>query len=369
MKKKNRFKAGAINMYNDKFDYLTPKNAIPLLINEKIALYNWVSTIEPTFAEIITTKEDLNVFASDAVIATIMTAPLAVYPWDISVTKLNGKIILDIDESKIFNYTTIFESATNPPEDDPKKDKLSVNGPKKLSWEATMSNHYFSQQALLPETTYELGPDPNFNIPEGKDKPKKGYVYKAWEIEKGIKLCVRCQVDAYLKLPKVEKVDTKKKSKEEHTEEEKKVELVNTPINLRALNEFYEMKRQVTWKQAYENNRSLLMSEVSTNDAIKLSKWTIEALLSGVEHLRVAYLSRKKIDDNKKHDIIGVQRFTTKEMKGVVNLNYEYMWGILKTIIAALHGQEDGSYYLLKDPNRFIIRLYKKIKLPDEEAD
>ncbi len=393
-----RMRTGTINQYNEKYDYVTPRQPIPVTINENIGLYNWVSTIENNFVGIIQSQKELNVFASDAVIATLMTSPLSVYPWDISVEKRNGKIILDYNEKRIFDYTTVYESAQIPPEEDPKKKDGSVNGPKKLSWEATMSNHYFGQQVLVPKTEHELGPDPGFKVPEGKEKPKKGYVYKVWDLDKNIKLCVRCQVDAYVKVPHVEpkpeeKEASKKKERktsketeeekkpaaEEPKTEEKKAEPAPAAeekkafdislINLRAVNEYYETKRQMNWKQAFENNRSLLISEVSTNDAIKLTKWTIEALLGGVKNMRVAYLTRKKLDDNRKHDIIGVSRFTTKEMESLVNLNFGYTWGVLKMIIKTIYDQEDGSYYLVKDPNRFIIRLYKKVPLPEDEMD
>ena len=123
----------------------------------------------------------------------------------------------------------------------------------------------------------------------------------------------------------------------------------------------------MNWKQAYESNRSLIISEVSTNDAIKLTKWTIQALLGGVKHMRIAYLARKKLNDNTKHDIIGVSRFTTRELEGLVNLNSHYAWGVLKTVIKAIAEQDDGSYCLIKDPNRFIIRLYKKVKIAEDE--
>jgi len=312
--------------------------------------------------EIIKKNKDLNVFASDAIIATLMTVQSSVYPWDISVEKREGKIILDCGEShayskstedRVISYTTISENATTPPDE---KD-TGINGVQRLSWEATMSNHYFGQQALLPDNNYVLGDEPKFKLGANKIKPRKGYIYKAWDMGNGIKLCVRCQVDAYIK-----------EEKSTGDEEEKKTEEIRL-VNLRAINEFYETKRQMTWKQALENNRSVVTTEISINDSTKLTKWTIEALLSGVENIRMAYLARRKINDNKKHDIIEVARYTTKELKSLINLNYESCWGILKMIIQALHEQEDGSYYLVKDPNKPVIRLYRKITLSPEELE
>jgi len=219
----HRLKAGTIAQYNEKFDYVNPRQPIPLKMDENVGLYNWVTTIENSFVDIITANKDLNVFASDAVITTLMTAPLSVYPWDISVEKRDGKTILEYNENKLFDYTTVYESALIPPEEDPKKRDF-INGPKKLSWEATMSNHYFSQQALQPKTEQVLGADPGFKLPEKKEKPKKGYIYKVWQMEKGIKLCVRCQVDGYIKVQKSEekmKVEAEEKEKEKEKKEKK----------------------------------------------------------------------------------------------------------------------------------------------------
>ena len=123
----------------------------------------------------------------------------------------------------------------------------------------------------------------------------------------------------------------------------------------------------MTWKQMFETNRSLLMTEVSTNDAIKLTKWAIQALLGGVKHLRLAYASRKKLDDNKRHDLFGMSRLTTAELQSLVNLNFDCAWGALKVVLKTLVEQPDGSYFLVKDPNRFVIRLYKKVPIHAEE--
>jgi translation initiation factor 3 subunit D len=349
-----RARIGKIGEYDVKYDRIGTRQPMALKVDEKIGIYNWVSTIENSFVDIIKENKDLNVFASDAVVATLMTVQSSVYPWDISVEKRQGKIILDCCESRIITYTTINENATVAPDE---KDS-GINGMQKLSWEATMSNHYFGQQALLPDSDYVLGEEPRFKLPPNKTKPRKGYIYKAWDMGNGVKLCVRCQVDAYIKEEKGSEAVEEKK-----TEEEIKF------VNLRAVNEFYEAKRQMTWKQALENNRSLVTSEISINDSTKLTKWSIEALLGGVENIRMAYLTRRKINDNKKHDIIEIARYTTRELKNLINLNYESCWGILNMIIQTLHEQEDGSYHLVKDPNKLIIRLYKKIKLSPEELE
>lgn len=357
---KTRAKIGTIGHYDVKYDRISTRQPVPLKVDEKIGIYNWVSTIENSFVEVIRENKDLSVFASDAVVATLMTVQSSVYPWDISVEKREGKIILDCDESRVLTYTTISENATTAPDE---KDN-GINGAKKLSWEATMSNHYFGQQALLSDANCVLGPEPKFKLPANKTRPRKGYIYKAWDMGGGVKLCVRCQVDSYVKEEKPAEAEEEEKGKKEASEK-KEISLVN----LRAANEFYETKRQMNWKQALENNRSLVTSEISINDSTKLTKWTIEALLGGVENIRIAYLARRKINDNKKHDIIEIARYTTKELKNLINLNYDVSWGILNLIIQALHEQEDGSYYLVKDPNKLIIRLYKKIKLSAEELE
>lgn len=345
------------------YDKINTRKSKSLKVDENIGSYNSVTTIENSFVEIIKANSDLNVFASDAVVATLMTVQSSVYPWDISVEKREGKIILDYSETRTLAYTTINENATTPPDE---KDD-GINGARTLSWEATMSNHYFGQQALLPGADYVLGPEPEFKVSADKAKPRKGYIYKVWEMGNGIKLCVRCQVDSYIKEEKGPEVEEEgKKSKKEVKEEEKKD---ITLVNLRAVNECYEGKRQTTWKKALENNRSAVTSEISINNSTKLAKWTIEALLSGVNNIRLAYLIRRKINDNSKHDIVEVARYTTRELRNLINLNYEACWGVLNMIIQELHNEEDGSYYLVKDPNKLVIRLYKKIKLSPEEME
>lgn len=278
------FKNGKIQQYNDKLDYINPRQAVPLKVEEKMGFLNYITTFEESFADIIQGNKELNVFASDAVIATLMTSPLSVYPWDISATKVDGKLILEYNDKRLFDYITTYESANVPPEENLKAKTLSVNGPKKLSIEATMSNHYFAQQALIPNTDVALGPDYSF-IVKTPLKPKKGFLYRMWELDKDIKLCVRCQVDGYINIQvseaklrveaenkeimekeKKEKKDKKESERKTHKkseEEKKQPESAEPPIeeikkiekaeerpkvemaliNLKALNEYHPAKR------------------------------------------------------------------------------------------------------------------------------
>ena len=126
-------------------------------------------------------------FATDAVIATIMTCARSVYSWDIVVHRVGNKLFLDKrDDSmstfgiclllvathmhtfvlhiftplvprvlhfvtvftplvpRVLDFVTVNETAFEPPQEE----SGSLNSDKELCYEATLINHNFSQQCL-----------------------------------------------------------------------------------------------------------------------------------------------------------------------------------------------------------------------------
>jgi len=89
-------------------------------------------------------KSKGNVFATDAIIATLMCCTRSSYSWDIIVQRVGKKLFFDKRDDSEFDLLTVSETAIEPPQDDPG----SINAPRNLALEATFINHNFSQQVL-----------------------------------------------------------------------------------------------------------------------------------------------------------------------------------------------------------------------------
>merc|ERR1712150_348490 len=98
-----------------------------------------------------------NVFATDAILATLMCCTRAMYSWDIVVQKIGGKIFLDKRDNTEFDLLTVSETAAEPPQDE----GSSLNSPRNLALEATFINHNFSQQVLKPDSEKYKFPEEN----------------------------------------------------------------------------------------------------------------------------------------------------------------------------------------------------------------
>src|SRR5690606_20477294 len=101
-----------------------------------------------------------NVYATDVIVATLMTATRSVSSWDIVVNKVGGKLFFDKRDESDFDLLTVNETSTDIIyfEDDLKN---GINGAKSLAMEATFINHNFSQQVLKSQDEKYTFENPN----------------------------------------------------------------------------------------------------------------------------------------------------------------------------------------------------------------
>ena len=94
------------------------------------------------------------------------------------------------------------------------------------------------------------------------------------------------------------------------------------------------------------------------NNSNKLAKWTLQAMLAGVDLIKLGYVSRHHTRDSFNHVILGTQSYKPKEFAPLINLNIGNAWGILKAIVDLCLQLPEGRYLLLKDPNKPVVRFY-----------
>ncbi|KAG0631213.1 hypothetical protein M758_1G235700 [Ceratodon purpureus] len=322
---------GTLEYYDRAFDRVTPKTEKPLERFENRQFYKVTTTDDPVIRRLLMENENVGtVFATDAILATLMCSPRSMYSWDIVIQKVGNKLFFDKRDAS-FDLLTVYETAQEPiPEE-----KDSINSVHSLSQEATFINQNFSQQVLQKDGKKFKFQEPNPFASENEEVASVAYRYRKWKLDENITLVARCEL---------------------HSVAEVKGSEILLTVN--ALNEFDSRITGVDWRQKIENQRGAVLATELKNNANKLAKWTAQALLSGADQMKLGYVSRVHPKDNFNHTVLTLQGYKPKEFAGQINLNVNNMWGILKTVVDICMKLDEGKYLLVKDPNKPTVRLY-----------
>ncbi|CAH0521313.1 unnamed protein product [Peronospora belbahrii] len=104
--------------------------------------------------------------------------------------------------------------------------------------------------------------------------------------------------------------------------------------------------------------RGAVLANELKNNSCKLAKWTAQALLGGVDEMKLGYVSRSNFKDPYSHVVLGMQSYKPNTFATQIALNQNNMWGIIKMLSELLLEQPEGKYVIMKDPNKPIIRLF-----------
>ncbi|KAM8704617.1 hypothetical protein ACLKA7_009128 [Drosophila subpalustris] len=331
---------GTLEYYDKQCDRINVKKERPLQKIDRII--NVPGTIDDPVIRRLS-KSMGNVFATDDIIATLMCCTRSVYSWDVVIEKLGTKIFMDKRDNAQFDLLTVNETSLEPPQDE----DGFINSPQSLSLEATLINHNFSQQVLKigeqePKHKFE---EPNpFETP-GMEFASVAYRYKQWQLGDDVVLLVRCKHNGVIKTPSGELQF----------------------LSIKALNEWdSKAANSVEWRQKLDSQRGAVLASELRNNACKLAKWTVEAVLADSDQLKLGYVSRVNRKDHLRHVILGMQQFKPQEFATQINLNMDNAWGVLRCLIDIVMKQPDGKYLIMKDPNKPMIRLYE---IPENAFD
>ncbi|XP_073975329.1 eukaryotic translation initiation factor 3 subunit d1 [Rhodnius prolixus] len=323
---------GSLEYYDKMYDRVNVKNEKPLQRIDRI-FHTVTTTDDPIIRKL--SKNEGNVYATDAILATLMCCTRSNYSWDIVIEKIGDKLFFDKRDNTEFDLLTVNETSVEPPCDD----STSLNSPRNLALEATFINHNFSQQVLKTgEARFKFDEsNPFITSPEEGEEASVAYRYRKWDLDNGVVLVARCEHDAVL----------------------------NTPsgdlqfLTIKALNEWdSKLSGGVEWRQKLDIQRGAVLANELRNNACKLAKWTVQAILAGSDHIKFGYVSRVHVRDSSKHVILGTQQYKPAEFATQIKLNMDNAWGILRCIIDICMKQRDGKYLIMKDPNKPLIRLY-----------
>merc|ERR1712080_228303 len=145
---------GTMEYYDKAYDRVNVKSEKPLKRIDRI-FHTVTTTDDPIIRKLTKSQSEVNVFATDTILATLMCCTRSAYSWDIVVQKIGGKVFLDKRDNTEFDLLTVSETAAEPPQDEGD----SLNSPRNLALEATYLNHNYSQQVLKSEAE-------KYNFPE-----------------------------------------------------------------------------------------------------------------------------------------------------------------------------------------------------------
>jgi len=338
-------KCGTMEYYDKAYDRVNVKSELDLMRIDRI-FHTVTTTDDPIIRKLTKSQPDVNVFATDSILATLMCCTRSVYSWDIVVQKIGDKIFLDKRDNTEFDLLTVSETAAEPPQDE----ASSINSPRNLALEATFINHNYSQQVLRTEgEKYKFEEDNPF-IEDSEDSDEEsgqkktadrvasvGYRYRKWDLGNDVKLVARCEHDAVIQGPG------------------------NEPqfINIKALNEWDSRHAgSVDWRQKLDVQPGAVLANELKHNACKLAKWTVQSLLVGSDLVKFGYITRFKVKDSSRHVILGSQQFKPTDFANQINVSMDNCWGIIRCIIDLVRQQKEGKYLIVKDPNKPVLRLY-----------
>lgn len=242
-----------------------------------------------------------DIFCTEIAAAAIMTAPKSLYSWDVVIKKHGTKIFIDKrDDTNMLDYLTVNETShDNQPIDDD-----SVNGVRQIMDEAVRvhNNFLYQQYQKTDDKVHHLGEKDPFMADEHEVCVRQGYIYKIWRLDNKRRICIRSTVHSY-------------KSKVTSDSGEEKFVYQNT----------YTLLEYEGGKSNWKMNLDLMMAQCLTKEvqdnSNKISRWVVQSLLAGVEHIKFAFVSRRSPKDASKHVILGTYGIDTRSFQNQVNLS------------------------------------------------
>ncbi|ODO03489.1 eukaryotic translation initiation factor 3 subunit D [Cryptococcus wingfieldii CBS 7118] len=345
---------GTLHAYDKTFDRINTRNDKPLEIVNRVR-YNSTTSDDPIIAEASLHILAAQVFATDSILAVLMSAGRSVNSWDIIIEHRNGQVFFDKRESGPLDYLTVNENAADPPIDS--DDPNNINSAGSLSLEATYISHNFASQVSASSKTKPYSPNPNpFYSSDVETEPPASTLYKyrkfdlSVEEEEQFDVVVRAEADAYLGKKDV-------------------------LVTVKALNE-YDPRVQggsgkpLDWRKNLDTQKGAIVASEMKNNSAKFARWAIQSILVGAEQMKMGYISRANAKDAQRHVVVGVQSFKPADFARQMNVSLTNGWGIVRTIADLVLKQPEGKFVLVKDPNNPLVRLYR---VPDDafeaEAD
>jgi translation initiation factor 3 subunit D len=138
----------------------------------------------------------------------------------------------------------------------------------------------------------------------------------------------------------------------------------NRRQKLRALFE-YNARLTGDYRKKLDTFRGQILGNECKNNMCKLSRWSLESKFAGAESLSIGFASRKSQKLKEEVELLGVHTIRIQELNTNLTLNYNTCWGVFFEVVRQLEEEANGTFILVRDPNRPVVRLYR---IPHPEA-
>lgn len=82
---------------------------------------------------------------------------------------------------------------------------------------------------------------------------------------------------------------------------------------------------QTNWKSNLDAMMAQCITKEVQDNSCKITRWVVQSLIAGADHLKFAFVSRRNPKDNTKHVVLGTYGVDTKSFAAQINLNYS-LW-------------------------------------------
>lgn len=329
-------KCGQLESYDPSFDRILPKTGSKLINSDRITYRSPGTREDPIIIE-MSKRGVAKVFATDSIVAALMTSTRSFYPWDVVIHRINDLLFFDKRDVSHFDYPTVNENSSDPPQDTPGQNSM-LN----LSLEAMYIEQNFAQQVLKKDKNARVlkMENPNPFIDSLDSVPSVAYRYKRWDL-KDVPIVIRCESNAFCG--------------------------DRVTCNVKTLNE-YDPKITNDWRKKLEAQKGAVVATELKNNSCKLAKWSVACLLGGTELIKVGYVSREMINSPKTHIILCTQDFNPTLLASQLNLDMGNCWGIFHVLVQECLKLPEGKYYLIRDFTKAVLRLYKTSGESEDES-
>jgi len=336
---------GEIRSYDRGYDKLTSRTEKTIKRFEDLNFFNVTTSEDPYLTDFIQKDPEITMIATDHVLACIIAGARSIYSWDLVVTKVDGKIIIDKRDGSQVDFMSVNETANDAPNNE---DKDIMNTPLKLSQEASCLNQNVSQMVLDYQDTAEAMDNPNPFEDEDEGSAACGaYRYRKVTIPGNSK----ATDGEFEQQPMSIAIRTEVNAKTLGTGGQKQF------VSIKVLNE-YDPKLGTSWRKNLEAQRGAILATELKNNSYKIGRWTAQAILSGCDVMKLGYASRVDAKDPWSHTILSVQTHHTENFAEQIGMPLNNVYGIIRSIANMVMGWDDGKYLLLKDPMKAVIRFY-----------
>eukprot|EP01133_Synstelium_polycarpum_P004044 gene4044-4686_t len=317
---------GAVKYYNKSIERVTARDEKNLIRNDKM-----VPLISTSDDKVIRKNfTEGNVYATDAILAMLMTANRSVYSWDIVVIRVGGKIFFEHRPGTSDSITVNETSNAHYDDRDP------INSPVALSNEAAVINQNYWQQVISHDIT-PIKFESELDEEEYENCVTLGYRYMKWNLGDDITVLARTEVDAAFQ-------DSKENTKY---------------ILVKAINEFDPKREQSTdFRKNIDQQPASVLANEMKNNSNKFAKWSIQANLAGCEQINLGYVSRSYPTDPSSHVVLRGEMLNVNNLNALNRVDMRNAWGILKRLIQSCMKLPNGKYLLHRDPNRPVVNIY-----------